>query len=96
MKGGFSMVWVVAGLLAAVAVDESSGAVVEKRSAASERASDDYPDYQSLKYDEYPVSNWWVWSFDVVYMYKMHDFLNFLQPICPQQREFEENLLLLS
>lgn len=73
MKGGFSMIWVVAGLLAAVAVSESTGAVVEKRSAASERASDDYPDYQSLKYDEYPVSNWFVWKCCVLHV--LHAFL---------------------
>jgi hypothetical protein len=30
--------------------------VVDRRSAASERNSDDYPDYQlGVKYDEYPV-----------------------------------------
>lgn len=35
---------------------KTDGFLIDRRSAASERNSDDYPDYQlGVKYDEYPV-----------------------------------------
>lgn len=52
----FTFVWVFFGVILATLQDETRGAPVEKRSAATERITDDYPDYNGVRYDEYPVS----------------------------------------
>lgn len=53
MVGRF--VWVFLGVVLATVQDGGKGASLMKRSAAPERPADDYPDYRSVRYDEYPV-----------------------------------------
>lgn len=55
MKSGLPAILVLLGIFSTLLEREVDGFAVERRSAAPERSSDDYPDYEGVRYDEYPV-----------------------------------------
>lgn len=55
MKNSLPAILVVFGIFSTFLDREADGFAVERRSAAPERSSDDYTDYEGVRYDEYPV-----------------------------------------
>lgn len=55
MKSSLPVICVLFCIFSAFFEREINGMPTERRSAAPERSSDDYTDYEGVRYDEYPV-----------------------------------------